>query len=95
MKEDASIKKTDMEKLFHEFKNAWVDLSDNDRESTFKMAGEYKKFLDAGKTERECVSEIVTMAKENGFKNIEDLIAIKKPLKEGMKIYASALLNIK
>ena len=78
-----------MEKLFHEFKNAWVDLSDNDRESTFKMAGEYKKFLDAGKTERECVSEIVTMAKENGFKNIEDLIAIKKPLKEGMKIYAS------
>lgn len=89
MKKDASIKKTDMEKLFHEFKNAWVDLSDNDRESTFKMAGEYKKFLDAGKTERECVSEIITMAKENGFKNIEDLIAIKKPLKEGMKIYAS------
>ncbi|GAH77400.1 unnamed protein product, partial [marine sediment metagenome] len=88
MKEDTSAKKTDTEKLFHEFQNAWVELSDNDRESIFKMAEEYKKFLDAGKTERECVSEIVTMAKENGFKNIEDLIAIKKPLKEGMKIYA-------
>lgn len=89
MKKEASTKKTEMEKLFHEFKNAWVDLSDNDRELTFKMAGEYKKFLDMGKTERECVSKIVTMAKEKGFKNIRDLITSKKPLKEGMKIYAS------
>ena len=59
-----------MKKLFHEFKNAWIDLSDNDRESTFKIAEEYKKFLDTGKTERECVSKIIAMAKKNGFKDI-------------------------
>lgn len=86
---ESSIKKTNMEKLFHEFKNAWVDLSDKDRESTFNLAAEYKKFLDAGKTERECVSEIVTMAKKNGFENIQDLIVNKTPLKEGMKIYTT------
>lgn len=89
MKKEVSIKKTDMKKLFHEFKNAWVDLSDNDRESTFKIAEEYKKFLDTGKTERECVLKIIAMAKGKGFKNIGDLIATKKPLKEGMKIFAS------
>jgi len=89
VKEDNSIKKTDTEKLFHKFKNAWGEISDNDRESIVKMTGEYKKFLDAGKTERECVSEIIAMAKLNDFKNIEDLIASKKPLEEGMKIYSS------
>ena len=89
MKKDAVVKKTDTEKLFHKFKNAWVDLSDKDKEITFHIAEEYKKFLDAGKTERECTSEIVAMAKKKGFENIEALIAQKKPIKEGMKIYAS------
>jgi len=86
---ESSTKKTNTEKLFHQFKNAWVDLSDKDKENTFQMAEEYKKFLDIGKTERECASEIITMAKNNGFKNIEELIANKTPLKPGMKIFAS------
>lgn len=89
MKKDSSIKETEMEKMFYKFKNAWEDLSAKDKESTFKIAEEYKKFLDTGKTERECVSEIITLAKAKGFKNLEDLIENKKPLKEGMKIYAS------
>jgi len=89
MNKDSSNKKTAMEKLFHEFKNAWTELSDKDMEFTFLFAGEYKKFLDSGKTERECVLEIVSMAKKNGFENIEDLINRNESLKAGMKIYAT------
>ena len=32
----------------------------------------YKDFLDNGKTERECVSQIVDQAQAYGYKNIED-----------------------
>ncbi|MEA1939315.1 MAG: aminopeptidase [Candidatus Caldatribacteriota bacterium] len=78
-----------MEKMFYKFKNAWEGLSANEKKFTFKIAEEYKKFLDIGKTERECASEIISLAKTKGFKNIENLIKDKKPLKEGMKIYAS------
>ena len=44
---------------------------------------QYKKFLDDGKTERECVEQLVAMAKKAGYK---DLTACKK-LKAGDKAY--------
>ncbi len=43
----------------------------------------YRTFLDRGKTERECISEIIRMAEEHGFRNIEDTSA----LKPGDKVY--------
>ncbi|MBR6295798.1 MAG: aminopeptidase, partial [Treponema sp.] len=45
----------------------------------------YMKFLDAGKTERECCSQIVSMAKEHGFKNLLET----ESLKAGDKVYVS------
>ncbi len=44
----------------------------------------YKAFLDAGKTERECVSSIVEMAKKAGFKDILECAS----LKAGDKVYS-------
>lgn len=37
----------------------------------------YKDFLDKGKTERECVNEIVRLAEEKGYKNIESVSSLK------------------
>ena len=37
----------------------------------------YKEFLDKGKTERECVNEIVRLAEAKGYKNIEDVTSLK------------------
>ena len=43
----------------------------------------YKDFLDNGKTERECVSQIVDQAQAYGYKNIEDC----ETLQAGDKVY--------
>ncbi|MBP5602443.1 MAG: aminopeptidase [Treponema sp.] len=51
--------------------------------TTTKLIENYKKFLDNGKTERECVDQLVEMAKKAGYK---DLTACKK-LKAGDKVY--------
>ncbi len=43
----------------------------------------YRAFLDNGKTERECISEIIKLAEAKGYKNIEDV----QSLKAGDKVY--------
>ena len=48
---------------------------------------EYKEFLDNGKTERECVDQLVARAKKAGFK---DLNSCKK-LKAGDKVYITKM----
>lgn len=45
----------------------------------------YLKFLDTGKTERECCSRIESMARESGFKNLLET----ESLKAGDKVYIS------
>ena len=47
--------------------------------SNDNLIEQYKKFLDNGKTERECVEQLIAMAKKAGYK---DLNACKK-LKAG------------
>lgn len=54
-----------------------------------EIAKEYKEFLDQGKTERECVTRAVKMAKEKGYKNLTDFIKNKTPIKAEDKIYAT------
>lgn len=58
-----------------------------------KLAKMYREFLDAGKTERECSSNICRIAKEQGFENLEDVIREGKQLKAGDKIYAENMKN--
>jgi len=52
-----------------------------------KLISGYKKFLDNGKTERECCSAIIAQAESLGFKNIDDV----KSLKAGDKVYVSKM----
>ena len=51
------------------------------------LINDYKKFLDNGKTERECTQQLVKMAESNGYKNIEDV----KSLKAGDKVYVQKM----
>ncbi|MBN1932000.1 MAG: aminopeptidase [Desulfobacterales bacterium] len=50
----------------------WDVISENDKNSVFELAEQYKLFLDHAKTERAAVSNILDKAIKNGFKNIKD-----------------------
>ena len=52
------------------------------------LAGKYREFLDLGKTERECARNIVRIAEENGYRNLEEILEKEETLKAGDKVYA-------
>lgn len=74
-----------------ERKNAWKDYSDTDLKELEALCSSYQDFLSDCKTERECTSEVIKLAKEKGYISIEDAIASGKPLGTGDKIYASCM----
>ncbi len=71
-----------------EIKNAWTKYSDKELEELESLNTAYKEFLNTGKTERECIEEIVRQAKEAGYKNLDDIIKKDKKLKAGDKVYS-------
>lgn len=56
------------EALLYRPKNGYDRLSAQDEADMNSYCEDYKKFLDAGKTERECVGEAVRLAEARGFK---------------------------
>ena len=71
-----------------ERKNLWNLYNDDQLEQLEQLNEAYKNYLDKGKTERECVSEAVRMAKEAGYRDLKDIIANQETLKEGHRVYA-------
>lgn len=71
-----------------ERKNVWKDYDKKELKELEKLCKEYRKFLDNGKTERECVKYIVELAKEAGYQDFEEIKASGKKLKTGDKVYA-------
>lgn len=71
-----------------ERRNAWKTYSPKEMEQLEALSDAYRKFLDAGKTERECVTEVVKMAEGYGYKNLEEVLEQGKQLKTGDKVYA-------
>lgn len=65
-------------------KNVYEEITDSEKAEMLSLCDEYRGFLDNGKTERECVKEIVKKAEENGFVPLES----KATLQAGDKIYA-------
>ena len=70
-----------------ERKNAWTTYSKKQLNELDKVCKGYLDFLDKGKTERECVKEIVKSAKKCGYIDLADVISSKKKLKAGDKVY--------
>lgn len=71
------------DKLFYKKHFIWEKLNDDERNDVFKLADDYRKFIDASKTERLSVKEIVKRAEANGFVSFES----KRDLKPGDRIY--------
>lgn len=68
--------------------NVWLSYSEEQKEELKKVCDLYKKCLDEGKTERECVEVTVKLAKEHGYQDLADIIKENKSVKAGDKVYA-------
>lgn len=68
--------------------NLWKTYSENQLQELEKVNEDYKTYLDNGKTERECIREAVKMAKEVGYRDLNDVIAKGETLKKGDRVYA-------
>ena len=69
-------------------KNAWNSYDKEELAKLEKLCKAYREFLDAGKTERECVKEIVKQVKKAGYEDIQDVIKEGRKLTKGSKVYA-------
>ena len=71
------------EKLSYKTKNVYDNLEDAQVKEMLDLAEEYRKYLDEGKTERECVKISEEMAIKNGFKPLSEF----ETLKPGDRVY--------
>lgn len=70
-------------------KNAWNKYDEKEVKSIFEFCEGYKNFMSKCKTERECVKEVLRLAKAEGYEDIEEIIKNNKQLKPGDKIFAN------
>ena len=69
-------------------RNAWTTYDEKQLTKLEKLCKNYIKFLDQGKTERECVKQIVKLAQEHGYVELTEVTKSGKPLKAGDKVYS-------
>lgn len=74
-----------------ERKNAWKDYNGTDLKEINVLCTDYMDFLSDCKTERECTTRTIELAKEKGYISIEEAVADGRKLKAGDKIYASCM----
>lgn len=77
-----------------ERKNAWLSYTEKEEKEVELTAEKYRRFLDAGKTERECVEELVKQAEAAGYVSLEKKIASGEKIQAGDKIYAVGMKKI-
>ncbi len=66
----------------------WKRYDELQLEELKQVNEKYKKCLDLGKTERECVNVTVTIAIKEGYVSLEDVVREGKALVPGDKVYA-------
>ena len=71
--------------------NAWKSYTKAELKRLEDTAKEYKHFIDAGKTERECVAETVAALEKAGYISLEKAVASGKKIKAGDKIYLNKM----
>ncbi len=84
------------EELFYEPKLVWDEITEEEKERSFSLAEEYKKFLDYSKTEREAAGYIKDAAEREGLyvkmfreKAIAVLKKGKEDIRNGLRIIVS------
>ena len=71
--------------------NAWKQYDESALKALEDVSRKYRKYLDNGKTERECVTETVEIAKAAGYTDLADAIKSGMPLKPGAKVYVNCM----
>ena len=71
-----------------EQKNTWETYDTKQLEEVEAFAREYMDFLDNGKTERECIEQIVNTLEDAGYQELEALVKEGKKIKAGDKVYS-------
>lgn len=77
-----------------ERRNAWLSYNEEQERELEDVASRYRHFLDAGKTERECVTEIVREAEAAGYEALETKLSRGETLKVGDKVYTVGMKKI-
>lgn len=77
-----------------ERRNAWLSYKEADENEMEKLNRAYREFLNKGKTERECVIEIVKQAEAAGYEALEAKIARGDKIQAGDKVYAVGMKKI-
>lgn len=71
--------------------NQWNHYDAEELQRLEEVNEAYRAYLNAGKTERECVRECIRLAEEKGYQNLEDVIASNKKLQVGDKVYSQCM----
>ncbi|MDO4276469.1 MAG: aminopeptidase [Eubacteriales bacterium] len=77
-----------------ERRNAWLTYTDAEEKEMEAVVKAYRHFLDKGKTERECVTQIVKEAEAAGYVSLEDKLAANGKIQAGDKIYTVGMKKI-
>jgi aspartyl aminopeptidase len=77
-----------------ERRNAWLSYTEADEKEMEQVAAGYRYFLDHGKTERECVDEIIREAEAAGYVSLESKKAKGETVKAGDKVYVANMNKI-
>ena len=68
--------------------NIWNKFDQGQLQELEAVCAGYKAFLDAGKTERECVTSAIELAEAAGYVNLESALKMRRRLGPGDKLYA-------
>ncbi len=71
-----------------ERRNAWTSYTAEDTTELEELSSDYRRFLDLGKTERECARQIALRAAEKGYVPLEEVTASDRKLRAGDKVFA-------
>ena len=61
-----------MSDLLKENKSGWLNTSDDSKKLIFEFSKEYMNFLNNSKIEREIIENATEIAKEHGFKHLNE-----------------------
>ncbi len=67
--------------------NAWNHYEDNELDEISRFGGEYKDFINNGKTERECVTETIAFLEKAGYRSLDSV----SELKPGSRVYVNRM----
>ena len=68
--------------------NAWKGYGEEQLAALNSLCEDYKTFISDNKTERECVTASVELARAAGYECLDERIKSGEPLKPGDKVYA-------